>query len=324
MYYNIDQLREQINQAGSSSTAFLFAIDYEMTEGLFIENPLDQSEVYFQFGQKGNKPSAAPTSEKPYLKATPIPLLEYQEQFNKVVEASRKGEVQVTNLTARTPIETNLSDLDIFCLSNSTYQLYIPGRFVCFSPERFVRIAEGYISSNPMKGTIDAHLPNAEQELLDNPKELAEHTITVQLIADELAAISSDVRIERFRYIDRIETIHKCLLQVSSEIIGKLKDDYAAHLGDILFKLLPAGSIAGSPREAALQMIRQVEGYKRGYYCGIAGYFDGKELDTAVLIRFIERDQHGRYFRSGGGITADSLCEQEYQEIQNKIYLPFA
>lgn len=319
----MNQLREQINEAGRLSTPFLFAINYEMTEGIFVENPLSQNDIHFQFCGVGNKPSNLNPAPTPYLKTTPIPFDDYKRAFDKVLEASKRGEVNVTNLTVRTPIQTNMSDMDIFLLSNSTYQLYVPGRFVCFSPERFVRMANGYISSNPMKGTIDANLPNAERVVIDNPKELAEHTATVKLITDELSAISSNVQTTRFRYIDRLETNNKCLLQVSSEVVGELEECYMSHMGDILFRLLPAGSIAGSPKEAALDLISDAEGIDRGYYCGIAGYFDGKELDTAVLIRFIERDGENIYFRSGGGVTVNSVCEDEYQEVQNKIYLPF-
>lgn len=322
-YTNINQLQEQINQLGRRSTPFLFAINYEMSEGFLIENPLLQSEVLFQFCGKGNKPSTFAVDKKPSLKTYPIAVSDYQRMFDKVMTASKNSDVAVTNLTVRTPIETNLSDKEIFLRSNSMYQLYLPGRFVCFSPERFVRISQGKISSNPMKGTIDANLPNAEREVLDNPKELAEHTATVKLISDELSAISTNVHTARFRYIDRLETNNKCLLQVSSEVVGDLDSNYISHLGDILFKLLPAGSIAGSPRAAALELIGEAEEIERGYYCGIAGYFDGKELDTSVLIRFIERDGEHLYFRSGGGVTSNSICQQEYREVQNKIYLPF-
>ncbi|MEG0500012.1 MAG: aminodeoxychorismate synthase component I, partial [Rikenellaceae bacterium] len=287
------------------------------------EHPLHQSDVYFQFCDKGNKPTTTIASPHSHLQTFPMPFSDYKIMFDKVMEACKKGEVKVVNLTVKTPIQANMSDMDIFLLSNSMYQLYLPERFVCFSPERFVRIANGRISSNPMKGTIDASLPNAEREVLDNPKELAEHTATVQLIADELMTVATNVRTERFRYIDRLETNNKCLLQVSSEVVGELPSTYISHLGDTLFKLLPAGSIAGSPRLAALKLISRAEETPRGYYCGIAGYFDGTELDTAVLIRLIERDGDQIYFRSGGGITMDSICENEYQEVQNKIYLPF-
>ena len=110
---------------------------------------------------------------------------------------------------------------------------------------------------------------------------------------------------------------------MSSEIEGLLPNDYMSRMGDILFSLLPAGSITGSPKIKAKDYIHLAEVEPRGYYCGIAGYFDGQKLDTAVLIRFIEIKDSNMYYRSGGGLTSHSICEKEYQEVLNKIYLPF-
>ncbi|MFA6863615.1 MAG: chorismate-binding protein, partial [Dysgonamonadaceae bacterium] len=104
---------------------------------------------------------------------------------------------------------------------------------------------------------------------------------------------------------------------------GELPDNYMSKLGDILFSLLPAASLTGSPKTKVREYIRLTEGEPRGYYCGVAGYFDGKTLDTAVLIRLIETEGENMFFRSGGGLTRDSICEKEYQEVLNKIYLPF-
>ena len=86
--------------------------------------------------------------------------------------------------------------------------------------------------------------------------------------------------------------------------------------------MLPAGYVSGAPKPATLDIIREAESEPRGYYTGIFGYYDGKELDTAVMIRFIEQFDGRYYFRSGGGITAYSDCESEYKEVLSKIYLP--
>lgn len=107
--------------------------------------------------------------------------------------------------------------------------------------------------------------------------------------------------------------------QVSSEITGKLGADYKSKLGDILFSLLPAGSISGAPKKKTVEIIRHAEGEERGYYTGVCGYFDGESLDSCVLIRYL--DEQGRY-RSGGGITFLSQLEEEYQEMIDKVYVP--
>jgi len=197
------------------------------------------------------------------------------------------------------------------------------GKFVVFSPEIFVRISNGIISSNPMKGTIDAGLPDAEKRLLDNPKELAEHNTIVDLIRNDLGMVSRDVCVTRFRYIERIETNFTPLLQASSEIIGKLPAGYEGNIGDILYCILPAGSISGAPKEKTVEIIKESEIYHRGYYTGVAGYFDGRNLDSCVMIRFIEQTGEGMVFKSGGGITASSDICQEYNELINKVYVPF-
>ena len=90
-------------------------------------------------------------------------------------------------------------------------------------------------------------------------------------------------------------------------------------------KLLPAGSISGAPKEKTVQIIQQAEGEKRGYYTGIFGYFDGNNLESAVAIRYIEKNEQGEMlFRSGGGITSQSSLEEEYQEILEKVYVPIS
>jgi para-aminobenzoate synthetase component 1 len=90
-----------------------------------------------------------------------------------------------------------------------------------------------------------------------------------------------------------------------------------------LFELLPAGSISGAPKEKTVEIIKQTETYKRGYYTGICGIFDGQNLDSGVMIRFIEKQGSQYYFKSGGGITVNSIAEEEYHEMIQKVYLPF-
>ena len=88
-------------------------------------------------------------------------------------------------------------------------------------------------------------------------------------------------------------------------------------------KLLPAGSISGAPKQKTVEIIREAERSDRGYYTGVFGIFDGRDLDSAVNIRYIEQTDHGLQFRSGGGITAMSKMEDEYQEMMDKVYVPF-
>jgi para-aminobenzoate synthetase component 1 len=123
--------------------------------------------------------------------------------------------------------------------------------------------------------------------------------------------------------LEKIRAGNTELLQVSSQISGTLPPNWQANLGDLLFTLLPAGSISGTPKRKTLEIIQQVEGYERGFFTGIFGYFDGKDyLDSAVMIRFIERQGEQLIYKSGGGLTIDSDAHSEYQELLSKVYLP--
>ena len=322
-FLDSNHIRTSINKAASQGVPFFFAIDYEMSEGLLIQNPMSQSEVLFHFNGVSNAPQLSKDYQKAELNVFPTPKEKYISKFEIVKQGLKWGEIDVVNLTIKTPVNLNIDCEEIFRRSRSPYRVYIPNKFVSFSPERFIKIENGKISSYPMKGTIDTSVANAEEVILNDQKEITEHTSTTQQIVEELNSIASNVAIKRFRYIDRIELSNKTLLQVSSEIEGELSSDYKSRMGDILFSLLPAGSVTGFPKTMAKEYIDLAENEPRGYYCGVAGYFDGKTLDTCVLIRFIEMDQGNLFFRSGGGITSHSICEKEYQEVLDKIYLPF-
>jgi len=193
---------------------------------------------------------------------------------------------------------------------------------VVFSPETFVTIRGNIITGFPMKGTIDASVKDAEKVLLNDIKEVSEHNTIVDLIRNDLNMVSKKVKVEKFRYIDRIKTHERELLQTSSQISGELSSDWRERVGDILYKILPAGSISGAPKKKTLEIIQEVEGYERGWFTGVFGYFDGFNLESAVIIRYIEKSGDKLTFKSGGGITSFSKCEKEYQELIEKVYVP--
>jgi para-aminobenzoate synthetase component I len=234
----------------------------------------------------------------------------------------RFGNSFLTNLTYETPVSSNLGLKDIFYLSNAHFKLWIKDRFTFYSPEKFVSIKDNVIRSFPMKGTIDAAIENAEKVILDDEKEMAEHYTIVDLIRNDLSLVAKNVRVERFRYFDTIITNGKTLLQVSSEVTGDLEYDWNEKIGSILHKLLPAGSITGAPKKKTMEIIVEAEIVPRGYYTGVAGIFDGTTLESAVMIRFVENREGHLFYHSGGGITVNSKCEHEYQEMIEKVYVP--
>jgi len=312
-----------MNDLGGHRTPFLFVVDFDVNEPVVL--PVVQTaenHILYNINGFTNCPGVA-VSERPLIfKKNPVPFSEYRHAFDCVRENLNRGNTYLLNLTFQTGIETNLSLNDIFHSSRAKYRLLFRDMFVVFSPEIFVQIRDGIISSNPMKGTINADLMDAETKIMGDPKELAEHTTIVDLIRNDLSSVAKHVRVERFRYIDRIRTNEKELLQVSSRITGQLPPDYHKNIGTILFGMLPAGSVTGAPKRKTVEIIKAVETYRRGYYTGVVGYFDGSTLDSGVMIRFIERTDDGLVYKSGGGITVFSNAEAEYQELIDKVYVP--
>lgn len=252
----------------------------------------------------------------------PVNFTRYKRAFATVITEMYNGNTYLLNLTFPTEVELNTSLLEVFFSSRARFKLYFQDKFVTFSPERFIKIKNGIIKTFPMKGTLDAAVPDAESKILADEKETAEHVMVVDLLRNDLSIVAKQVRLDRFRYIDKITAGSRQLLQVSSEISGILEKNWYTKLGDILFALLPAGSISGTPKRKTIEIIKNVEGYDRGFFSGVFGYFDGENLDSAVMIRFIERVGDKFFYKSGGGITIDSDCASEYQEMLKKVYIP--
>lgn len=317
------QTRQMMNSYGAQGTPFLCAVNYELTEGFVLPYPLEQNEVWWNVEGVTNQHFSATGSTGHYF--TPLPSSEesYADKFRIARNGLLRGDSFLLNLTVATDLDTDFTLEEIYFRSQARYKLLVPDRFVCFSPETFVIMSDGRISSFPMKGTIRADIPDAENRILNDYKESAEHHTIVDLIRNDLNRISTDVRVERFRYIDRLRTNRGEILQVSSQVTGNLPEDYTSRLGDLIFDMLPAGSISGAPKTSTVRIIREAEKEDRGFYTGIFGYFDGKCFRSAVMIRFIERQGDCFRFRSGGGITINSDCSAEYQEVLQKVYLPF-
>ena len=372
------EIIDKINRLASQDEPFLFVINYQGDKAFIrLLSDINPEECLFDFEGRGNlshvwkETSEEGTSEEETWKKETWkeeiseeeisettwqiepPLYEdYERSFNIVKSNIMAGNSYLTNLTCRVPVSCNLSLEEIFHRAKGKYKLLLRRKrtltpFVCFSPETFVRIKGGRIYSYPMKGTLDASLPNAEKQLMEDRKEAAEHATIVDLIRNDLSRVAENVRVDKYRYFDVLHTNKGDILQTSSEISGRLPEDYPHHLGEILDAQLPAGSITGAPKDKTMQIIHEAEGYDRGFYTGIMGIYDQGELNSAVMIRFIEEetspvdfeadgeknfkasegkgDEASRklYFKAGGGITSKSDCRKEYEEVIQKIYLPF-
>ena len=316
---------EKMNFLGKEGVPFLFVIDFLGEQNIIQAlDEIDAKNLMYSVGDKTNAVPSESANLNRLLSFTknPISFRQYRNSFSVVKKNLDYGNTYLINLTSATPIDLNIDTRDIFYRSKANYKLWIKDKLVVFSPEIFVQIEKGKIASYPMKGTIDARLPNAMDVILNDPKEIAEHNTIVDLIRNDLSMLAKNVRVERFRFIERLKTNQKDLLQVSSKIVGDLEGDFFDELGTRFFKLLPAGSISGAPKKKTVEIILEAETHDRDFYTGVFGYFDGEKLDSGVMIRYIEEKNGQLVFKSGGGITTFSDAEKEYNEMIDKVYVP--
>lgn len=314
-----ENLRELLNKKGSKKEPFLFLLSYDL-QSFYIEN-LENKNIKYELNSFENS-----FKDDYFFEKFPISFKEYKNKFEKIIEEIEAGNSYLLNLTSKTKINTNLSLDEIYENSNALLKLRVKNdkdNFVCFSPEKFIEIFDNKVYTYPMKGTINANIKNAKKLLLNSEKELSEHTMAVDLLRNDLGKISKNIKVEDFRFVEEIQLKEKSLYQTSSKISGSLEENWQETLGDILLNLLPAGSITGTPKKSTIEILKKIEDYDRGFYTGIFGIFDGNSLQSFVLIRFIEEINGELFFKSGGGITLLSDINLEYEELINKVYLPF-
>jgi para-aminobenzoate synthetase component 1 len=313
----------RMNLYGRSGDPFVFILDFEGKKPLlFTMDEAEQEEIHMVLPGIKINPSKSESPGIPLIRKEPIPFDAYNEAFKLVMMHLKRGNSYLTNLTFPTRVDMDSTLDHLFAISSAPYKLLYKNEFLVFSPEPFVRITNGIISSFPMKGTIRSSVPDARELILANAKEAAEHATIVDLIRNDLSLVATEVVVKRYRYIEEIRTSGENLFQVSSEVSGILPPDYREHIGDMLAALLPAGSVTGAPKEKTVEIIREAERQPRGYYTGIFGYFDGSGLESAVMIRYMEQVKGEFWYRSGGGITTNSIAEDEYRELIDKVYVP--
>ena len=311
-------LKQQLNFYGEKKEPFFFIINYDTTQFEVIPLKDLPSHIKFQISEKNTF-----KKHTHILQKEPSDFKKYKNKFMVLQEEIKNGNTYLANLTTTTEIKSDLTLEEIYSIANAKFKLNYKNKFICFSPEKFCTIKNNTIFTFPMKGTIDADIPNAKNIILEDQKELAEHTMIVDLLRNDLSIISKKVTVEKFRYIDTINAGDKKLLQVSSKISGKLEKNWESNIGDIITSILPAGSITGTPKQKTIQILESIENYDREYFTGVFGVYDGISLQSAVMIRFIQKDEKGNLiYKSGGGITCDSDLHKEYQEMCDKVYIP--
>ena len=313
---------DKMNQLGKEKSPFIFILDFELKNPIILKLGQIPNDIYYKFNDIKNYTLSGTQSKPLHFLPNPMPIGQYTKAFDAAKKEILYGNSFLLNLTFPTSIETNYTLRELFNISHARYKLYFKDQFIVSSPEIFIKIINGKIFTFPMKGTIDASIPDATSNILNDVKETAEHYTIVDLLRNDLSMVATNVKVNKFRYIDKLVTSTKTLLQVSSEIEGTLSNDFNENLGTIFAKLLPAGSISGAPKKKTVEIIKANEVDDRGYYTGVFGIFDGNNVDSGVMIRYIEKQDDKLIYRSGCGITYRSECTSEYQEMIDKVYIP--
>ncbi len=201
---SIEEFKLKLNTWGQDKVPFLFVVDFEMKSPLAWKiEEINEEELLFDINTFSNtKFSSSRTPIQ--IEKQPISMDDYKRKFNYVVDQLVYGDSFLTNLTIKTEVKINQSLKELFHQSKAKYKLWMKDQFLVFSPEIFIQIMNNQIFSFPMKGTIDAAIPNAERKIMSDQKEVSEHVTMVDLIRNDLSLVASDVRVSKFRYVDEI------------------------------------------------------------------------------------------------------------------------
>ena len=252
---------------------------------------------------------------------------QYRAAFEQVQRYIRDGDCYQVNLAQRFSI----------AVSGDSWGLYRqlrqsnPAPYACFfrledacvlssSPERFIAVAGDLVETKPIKGTIRRSVYAYEdkalaEQLLESEKDRAENLMIVDLLRNDIGknCETGSVKVPRLFALESFASVHHLV----STVTGRLAQ--GKHALDLLRGAFPGGSITGAPKLRAMQIIEELEYWRRSVYCGVMGYvgFDGN-MDTNIAIRTLVHKDDRVYFWAGGGIVADSRCESEYRECFEK------
>jgi anthranilate synthase component 1 len=267
----------------------------------------------------------------PGTMTSPIRPLFGEKEFCAMVEKAKQyifeGDIFQVVLSNRLEAEFEGSLLNTYrvlrTVNPSPYMFYFASsdlEVAGASPETLVKLEGGVLHTFPLAGTRPRGKTKEEdealeKELLADPKELAEHSMLVDLGRNDIGRISEfgSVEVERAFQIERYSHV----MHIGSTVRGRIRDDKDAL--DAVAAILPAGTLSGAPKIRAAQIINDLENNKRGIYGGAIGYlsFTGN-LDLCIAIRIAYRKNGKVFVRSGAGIVADSDPDREYEESMNK------
>ena len=253
---------------------------------------------------------------------------EFQDMVKKAKAYIRKGDIIQVVLSQRFKVKIDQEPFKIYrnlrSLNPSPYMFFLKLKdlsLIGSSPEMLVRCEDGLIQTRPIAGTRPRggsveEDEKLERELLSDMKEKAEHIMLVDLGRNDLGRVSRSGKVEvaEFMKIERYSHV----MHIVSEVRGRL-DSSKFTIYDVLKACFPAGTVSGSPKIRAMEIIDELENIKRGPYAGCVGYFSfSHNIDTCITIRTIVLRGNTAYVQAGAGIVADSVPEKEYYESVNK------
>ena len=251
----------------------------------------------------------------------------YCEMVKKAKHYIKEGDIFQVVLSNRLEADFAGSLLDAYRVLRTTnpspYMFYFSSddiEMVGASPETLVKLEDGVLHTFPLAGTrkrgkTEQEDLELEKELLADEKERAEHNMLVDLGRNDIGKISDfgTVEVEKYMSVERFSHV----MHIGSTVKGQIRSDKTAL--DAVDAVLPAGTLSGAPKLRACEIIDELEDNKRGIYGGAIGYLDFTgNLDTCIAIRLAFQKNGKVFVRSGAGIVADSVPENEFQECINK------
>jgi anthranilate synthase component 1 len=251
----------------------------------------------------------------------------FQQAVEVAKEYIRAGDIFQVVLSQRFDVAIDANSFDVYRVlrqvNPSPYMYYLHHEQVTIvgsSPEPMVQLLHGKVISRPIAGTRkrgrdDEHDRKLAGELRENPKEVAEHIMLVDLARNDVGRVAKFGSI----HVDELMTLERYshVMHLTSQVSGDLLDGLGPV--DVLRATLPAGTVSGAPKVRAMEIIDELEPVKRGPYAGVVGYIDWSgNLDTAIAIRTMFVGPTGASLQAGAGIVADSIAEEEDLECANK------
>jgi anthranilate synthase component 1 len=268
-----------------------------------------------ELGHNGQRTGTGATARFPAQAA-------YEQMVHTGKEHIRAGDVFQVVLSQRAVRPTSAGAVELYRAlrrvnpSPYLFLLELDGvALIGSSPETLVKAEGTHASLNPIAGTSGVDAGDVER-LLESEKDRAEHVMLVDLGRNDLSRVcrAGTVRVARFLEPERFSHV----THLVSEVVGELRDG-VSHF-DLLRACFPAGTVSGAPKVRAMQLISELEGYRRGIYAGGVGYaLPGKALDTCIAIRTIVLADRVAYLQAGAGIVADSDATAEHEECLRKL-----